>query len=183
MKVLFQELHANVRLRFAKRSELLMPLCEDRGADNQKVSCCSEPHCNNQCETAEVGRQPLGAHASGLAQVCFREGGSQHSEGAVCLSTRSCRSPALLPYPTRTEVPVELCKVQTTKIHTVVLSTRSCGGDDHHQKFRKTFEEPEDSSKLHPAMCAMMRCSSSYCMGPVTRYLFSCRIGSLQRWH
>ena len=30
------------------------------------------------------------------------------------------------------------------------------------------------------ALCAMMRCTSSGCMGPVTRSLFSCRIGELE---
>ena len=36
---------------------------------------------------------------------------------------------------------------------------------------------------LVKAMSAMMRCTSSGCMGPLTRSLFSCRTGSWQRWH
>ena len=36
---------------------------------------------------------------------------------------------------------------------------------------------------LTKATRAMMRCTSSGCMGPVARSLFSCRIGSWQRWH
>ena len=36
---------------------------------------------------------------------------------------------------------------------------------------------------LVKAMRATMRCTSSGCMGRVTRSLFSCRIGSWQRWH
>ena len=36
---------------------------------------------------------------------------------------------------------------------------------------------------LGKAMCATMRCTSLGCMDPVARSLFSCRIGSWQRWH
>ena len=36
---------------------------------------------------------------------------------------------------------------------------------------------------LEKATWATMRCTSSGCMGLVTRPLFSCRIGSWQRWH
>ena len=36
---------------------------------------------------------------------------------------------------------------------------------------------------LTKAVCATRRCTSSGCMGPVTRSLFSCRIGSWQRSH
>ena len=35
---------------------------------------------------------------------------------------------------------------------------------------------------LEKATWATMRCMSSGCMGLVARSLFSCRIGSLQRW-